>query len=391
MKRVVLTSEDSGSAQHQAGLNAVANGSNKIHALTSLRFFAALFVVLYHVATTPNLFGTPWFPRLIWLGYTSVSFFFLLSGYILAIVYLGGGRRVNIRRFALARFARIYPLFVVTLVMDTPHLLMSRVVASGWEAAIAKTAATFAADLFMLQAWSSKFHGIDGPNWSLSVEAFFYLCFPLLGPLLWRLRGAGFWLSLVSLYVGGQALVLLCVHVFPQIDAKDNPILHLSTFALGILLASWQSQYAGSTGRPGRKTMRGVAAGASIVAGLIVWFSQDLPQVNLNDGLLAPVFAAYIWVFAQADLPLSQMLGARWLVLLGEASFALYLVHAPVLHLLLALHATRSWWMEPLFLTACIGLSLGSYLYFEVPSRRWLLTRFHTRVAETREQASLAQ
>src|ERR1700712_5707681 len=88
------------------------------HGLTSLRFFAALYVVLYH-SLTPMVSGIEkhaFVQRAISLGYASVSFFFFLSGYILAVAYLRTGRDLRMRkRFYVARFARIYPLFALTL------------------------------------------------------------------------------------------------------------------------------------------------------------------------------------------------------------------------------------------------------------------------------------
>jgi hypothetical protein len=107
---------------------ALNNRPEKIHALTSLRFFAAFYVVLFH--TVPLVFGdrmqATLTQRAISLGYVSVSFFFLLSGYILAMVYLRSGRPIDKRNFSSARFARVYPLFLVTLLADTPFVLLSR-------------------------------------------------------------------------------------------------------------------------------------------------------------------------------------------------------------------------------------------------------------------------
>jgi len=81
----------------------------KVHPLTSIRFFAAFYVVLYHTrwGVTP---GSA-LDQSLSMGTASVSFFFLLSGYILALVYLRDGQPVPKRKFYVARFARIYPLY----------------------------------------------------------------------------------------------------------------------------------------------------------------------------------------------------------------------------------------------------------------------------------------
>ncbi len=103
--------------------------TERIHALTSLRFFAALFVVFYHTLwfAIPGLTQTSIAGRVVSLGYLSVGFFFLLSGYILSIVYLRDDQPVSKRSFYAARFARVYPLFFVTLVAGTPFLLIDRI------------------------------------------------------------------------------------------------------------------------------------------------------------------------------------------------------------------------------------------------------------------------
>jgi peptidoglycan/LPS O-acetylase OafA/YrhL len=78
--------------------------AEKIHALTSLRFFAAFYVVLYHTYpyAFPHTAGTL-IANIFSIGYISVSFFFLLSGYILAMVYLRKGDTVRKPNFYVAR------------------------------------------------------------------------------------------------------------------------------------------------------------------------------------------------------------------------------------------------------------------------------------------------
>ena len=78
-------------------------------------------------------------------------------------------------------------------------------------------------------------------------------------------------------------------------------------------------------------------------------------------------------------------------MILGEASFGLYLVHVPVLHLFKALHLAGSVWNYPLYLGTCIGLSVLSFYYLEAPARSFILKRLHTRTKETLEASSAAQ
>ncbi len=370
----------------------------KIHALTSLRFFAALFVVQFHAmwGFLPSVTHETWLGRVVTLGFVSVSFFFLLSGYILGVVYLRGGGPVRARDFFRARFARVYPLFFLTLVLDTPNLFLARLGTYGLKSAVVKTSVTFLGNAAMLQAWILQLRGIDNPNWSLSVETIFYLSFPLLGVALWKLRGASLWLVAGLVYVGGQAVVLLVApHLNADPDlAKFLPLLHLSTFALGVLVARWQSlqpRRVSPGAAPWLVTPWLVALLAAAGFAAVVYFAPAIPTANLYDGLLAPIFIGVIWAFSHPEWLPAKLLSAKWLVVLGEASFGLYLFHIPVLHLFEHLGWSRRTPFFPLYLASAIGLSVVSFYFFETPMRKWILKRGRGHVKETMEVASDAQ
>lgn len=377
--------------------------TKKIHPLTSIRFFLAFQVMVRHTASyfVPSVNAAPvWtVSGFIWKHVLALSFrasfFFLMSGYVLALVYLRDGQVVNKRRFFAARFARIYPLYLLTLIWDTPNLLAIRVAIAGWPIALSKTAVTFAVHLVMLQAWyPARLMGIDGPNWSLSAEAFFYLCFPVLGGLLWRLRGAGLYITALCLYLCGQAMVWVAE---PRVDLRTAlffPPLHLSTFALGVLLARWQT-----IRRAGREleAVRAWQAYVVLAASVTVLLSVNqfpVPSrefVFFSTGLLAPAAMGVIWALSSARTLVSQALSARWLGVLGESSYALYLIHYPMFHVFEHLGLASKPAAYPVFLSLCVGLSVLSFYYFETPSRRWLLERFEVRSMESAAMASSAQ
>ncbi|HXP07551.1 MAG TPA: acyltransferase, partial [Acidobacteriaceae bacterium] len=189
----------------------------KIYPLTSVRFFAASLVLFHHSVRIflPAFSGrdVPGGPAdmagiLSFAFPVSASFFFFLSGYVLSCVYLHNAQIVDKSNFFAARFARLYPLYFVVLVLDTPELLVSEVQRHGMKIGLTKTAGIFAANVAMLQVWNrGRLLRINQPSWSLCVEAFFYVCFPLLGVLLGKLRGARVWMTALALYAGGQALV----------------------------------------------------------------------------------------------------------------------------------------------------------------------------------------
>jgi hypothetical protein len=145
-----------------------------IPALTSLRFFAALWVVLFHVNVIGlNRGGSVAYLAFSLLGYAGVSFFFVLSGFILVYVY--ADRKIQKRGFWQARFARIYPAYIFSLVVMIPALIsfwpMTKQAHMGLLALIANP--------ILLEAWFPKLLLTWNPvGWSLSAEAFFYLVCP---------------------------------------------------------------------------------------------------------------------------------------------------------------------------------------------------------------------
>ena len=141
---------------------------------------AAFYVVLFH--------GLPWLrqkfvvPRALETflgnGYLAVTLFFILSGFILAYTYDGQiDGKTNRLHFWEARFARIYPVYFLSLMLA---FWFERGLSLGTRLAV----------LGMVQAWDPRAPQLTGawnyPAWTLSVEAFFYLCFPFLLPWMSR-------------------------------------------------------------------------------------------------------------------------------------------------------------------------------------------------------------
>ncbi|MDQ2785519.1 MAG: acyltransferase [Chloroflexota bacterium] len=314
----------------------------KLHALTSLRFFAAAMIVLLHAQ---GYFGTI-APLARFTLTQGVCFFFVLSGFILTYAYpsldVCGGWR-----FLVARLARIVPLHVVAFIL---YLLL---LPAWYRDSVSRgTRGAGLLTLFLLQAWvpvnrvQTAFNGV---SWSLSVEFFFYLCFPL---LLWRWRrtwhvklAASFLLVCGSILVANDWLPHLprgaavpdVVYFFPPARLWEfvvgvatahlwrylRPRVHCGRWAgtaleVAILAATFAVMYQSGTWahRAGRLGMIGPGGEA--------WLASS--------GFVCLPFAALICVMACEWGWVARLLSRRPLVLLGEMSFSLYLLHLIVCH-----------------------------------------------------------
>ncbi len=352
-------------------------------ALTSLRFFVALHVALYHFVRPFSRWGhlAGFFSS----GYTGVSFFFLLSGFILTYTHAqeyeaGHG---DPKRFWMARFARIYPVYFLSMVLagfvqrHLLHTTLHRVV--------------YLLDFLMVQSWSVRLVGFfNVPSWSLSCEAFFYLVFPYVFMTLRpvdRTRSilaiAGWTIVAMIAPLAGLALYPGAgMHEFAPsgwetlqiLRIRRLPVLMLPEFLAGIALGWYYLRY----GVPQRAAGLLSAAGTVLLA-VVLGLSQHLPYVMLHNGLLIPLQCALILGLTGRHR-LARLLSRPALMLLGEASYSFYLIHMQVLegmaqHFDIRMSIMNAVWRIALIAGFCVLL----YLWVERPSRRVLLDWYRSR------------
>lgn len=272
--------------------------------LTSLRIFGAFAVFLFH----SDAWGLGHFFGLPSVGYTGVAFFFVLSGFVLS---WGTGTTTSARTFYRRRFARVWPSHAVMLVVAA--LVPVVAFARSWPSAVANA--------FLIQSWFVNAPhiqlGMNGVSWSLSAEAFFYLCFPL---AFWALPRTPQWLRL-TLTATALLAEFLCTLAYPA-QCYNLPIARLPEFLLGVV--------AGLAVRDGwRPRISYRLAQALVLVGMVI--ALWLPTYTA-DSLLAPVFLCAVLAAARRDIDgRPGWLRNRVLVFAGEASFAFYLVHQLVI------------------------------------------------------------
>jgi len=341
-------------------------------ALTGVRFLAAWYVVLFHAY--PGFVRRYPIPRTLETflsnGYLAVGLFFLLSGFILAYTYDGKiDGRANRVRFWEARFARIYPVY-----------LLSLVVAFAFSGAL--PLGTRAAVVGMVQAWNPFNSDMAGawnyPAWTLSAEAFFYICFPFVLPWLSRRTER-------TLYLLTLALTVICVLGHTPVkglgDWKNHagffvryvplPALRSPEFLLGVVMGL-RFLRAGKENRPGRPLVVYAAVVGTIAA-------LSLPIGDWVSLVILP-FSILVYELACGGTLLTEFLSTRVMVLLGGASYSVYLLRYPV----------TSWMrllvdqLPPAFVrvgelltpVVLVLFSIAVFRYWEEPARKTLRNWF---------------
>ena len=181
--------------------------AQEIKPLTGIRGVAACLVVLFHIGNNAQFrdLSLPGFAR----GYLGVDLFFVLSGFVLALVYGAqfrtGSTGPQIRTFLLHRFARIYPLYILLTVIFTLRFSLN---VSGISTPI--TLPDFLANVLMVQSWGMGFDVIAGSSWSISTEVLAYLLFPALILVsysrLWPVQLALALAALIVVTMSGQGI-----------------------------------------------------------------------------------------------------------------------------------------------------------------------------------------
>jgi len=340
------------------------------------------------------------------LGGVAVSFFFVLSGFILVYVYQGRLTRASTPKFYFTRFARIWPLHIACLLLMV-WLLPIYLPASDmpWVRAFAHWS--------LLQSWypaATWMHCYNGVAWTISTEAFFYAMFPLL--LLGTPRQ--FWIKYACLFpltFGGMIWMASVIEPVSPIRAIANASLDptnivqffppfrllefMTGMGAGMIFRSRSAKIAASTSARDWK----VTAKTTALEALVLVFSLGSFQLLYACGLFrylhtfgevgqALIYwfsfsggflfhAAVIYVFARSTGWISRFFGSRAMVFLGEISFAFYMIHYSVI-----VFAKNEFWVGSNFsvgyfalLTLALSIGVSAWLYYliEVPTKETLL------------------
>lgn len=310
----------------------------RVESLTGLRWFAAAAVFFHHFM---NFAPIPRLSKVTPIGVTGVSFFFILSGFVLTWSFFD---RDTAKRFYWRRFARIYPLVVVTTLVALPVFYGSLdSFQKPWDVG------NIALSMVLLHAWFAGapliFFAGSPASWSLSCEAFFYAVFPVVVRPLLR-RSVPVLLTIAASILALMWGLLLFVRFARpgQIPGTELPIggLMLGSplgrvweFLLGVVVScavrkGW---------RPPVGFWTAVGLLAVAILFLVLWIKQPgwstafVKSTSAQNQVTAPFYALLIAAAAARDIDGKRsFLRHPAMVSLGQWSYAFYLTHATVIY-----------------------------------------------------------
>jgi peptidoglycan/LPS O-acetylase OafA/YrhL len=364
-------------------------------ALTGIRTLLAIFIILFHF--TPPHLGLLY--PIIDSAYVFVGFFFLLSGFILTYNYADRATTLSKREFWLARFSRLYPIYILVLVISI-HMLgdewTARSHSEFWRGVILTP--------FLLQGWSPNLATFGNTvAWTLSCEVMFYFAFPF---LLYGWAKRMHWLDTPGRLIG-LFFTLWCIGMLPHLIytvlnpdhlaaaadrytstyllrfLKYTPPPYVCTFLAGVTLAKLHPLLPFTPRQRLLVATIGLGLlGIFFYAGIV----KHVPYLFMHGGLLLPLFGLLTLGLAGPNL-ISSVFAFRPLVLLGEATFALYLLHFNVFvlihtyHLPERLHLTSfDPWLSYVLL---LMLAYAAFRWIENPARKAILSRFSKKPRST--------
>jgi peptidoglycan/LPS O-acetylase OafA/YrhL len=404
------------------------NSSPGIPSLTGLRFLAAFAVVTAHSIGRFRLGETDIGYWVLQTSGFGMSLFFVLSGFVIHYNYrrlCEEGRVQGIAQFLWARFARLYPLFLLLLIYEITfsHELRASIAEGSPTPELIDMLHALPYYLLFLQSWlyvpgaeHSLIYELGGPmsvTWSISTEWFFYIVYPLIALILIRVKrpSAAFfgaviwsisWTSLSLTIADSNLLDDWSIDKYgPIANAATgfqdsfrrwllyfSPYLRIGEFMLGCLTAHiYVLLQNKSASRSEAWIGRGLLVFALLTLGLTFYFMYVpngtlafMRQLSYNFGL-APSIAVIMFCTARHRSLLSVVVSWKPFIALGEASYSIYLLHFVVLLLAAGdtiIPPSTSQEMALLLveiffsLSFVLILSLGVQQFVEAPARRWL-------------------
>lgn len=329
----------------------------RIEQLTFTRFIAAFAILLFHFAKEDvALFSIPLINDLVHKSSIAVSFFFILSGFVMGLSYYAKGK-ISYKSYYIKRFARIYPVyFLATLLFVLEWILIKGNINS----------TDVAISFLMIQSWiPGKELILNTPAWSLGVELFFYLLFPFVFNNFFIKYSYKFVLFAILFFFVSTQIALHLLLDFPI--SKDfihyNPIMHISSFFIGYLGGVYVFK---NNSNCKNNDFRIILLTIFLIA--FVYFNDYL---FMHNGLLAVLIVPLLILLSLNNGIITKLFKQPSLVLLGEISYGFYILQFPVFIALRNVLRSISGFNETSIFIICsfflLFVSYLVYVYYEKP------------------------
>ena len=307
----------------------------RIDQLTITRFLVILLVLYSHGDTgiySAFLERIPFFQELLLAGPAGVSYFYVLSGFVMGLAYFRQGEEFNITKFWRARFLRLYPLYLIAFLLTCAYYA---------DSILRIKPPKILANIFIIQAWIPAYsQSFNYPAWSMTVEIFFYIVFPFF--TIWAYKQSTKKLitgSLIFWAISQIIYHILWIGYFPE--RKDiivySPIFHLNSFIIGVVGAIWYLREGRQQNLKPKTILLVFLASVIFVS---VYTVISLRHINYFPylptglqpmaGLLAPLMVLFCISLSLDQSRLSKSLTHPAFLMLGEATYAIYILHVPL-------------------------------------------------------------
>ena len=337
----------------------------RIEQLTFTRFIAAILIFVFHYGKNVFPFNIDSVKDIFYQSNVSVSYFFILSGFVMIIAY-GNKNKIDFRDYIKRRFARIYPvyflaiaaLFIYLLVMQQPIEYDGLFL-----------------NFLMIQSWFPGYAlSFNTPGWSLAIELFFYLSFPLLFNHLYKkytLKKTAFLVILFFIISQVAVHVLLYSSFYDGYPSNSHdfifyfPILHFNAFLVGNLAGLFFIKGIK------KKNYDWSIIGLIILSGILLKLHTG---IIFHNGMLAFVFVPLILLISSNNGILTRMSNTKILVFLGKISYGIYILQKPIYLIMNSIlnyfkidNLVLIFYASLLTLIICSAIS---YKYIESPLRK---------------------
>jgi peptidoglycan/LPS O-acetylase OafA/YrhL len=290
----------------------------EIRSLTGLRFLIALYVFVFHIHIRWPIFDNFVLVEIANQGAIGMTFFFVLSGFILSYTY---NSDLKVSSYFRSRLARIYPIYILAAILTLPWLVLPGYI--GKNPSFFEVTFLLAVGLLLLQAWFpptfSRWN--NGGSWSISVEVFFYFCFPALKKIIDKQDRRDSFYFLFSGY--SMILVIsLSVYVYQSEGmsiAYSMPIFRLFEFVIGML--TYKLFYMSNLILFNGYSLIFISG---IFLADLVFIGDKLPLYVTHDWIAVPFFVVLLINLSKSRSLLSRILGGRIFNLLGRSSYSFY-------------------------------------------------------------------